>query len=1690
MKSKNTYWLKFIFLLAVILAGKTTVSNAQPCLPGWTYRMKIDVENTGDALNNFQANLVINTADLVADGKIQPDGGDIRFIDKSDNLLSYWIQPGTFNTNRTKIWIKLQELPNGSSTIYMYYGNTDAVGGTSGKATFTFFDDFSEGLGKWTNSAGNAYISNNKLHLGATDESDNEGLLKTKQAVSSTVTISNIYISNIQGDNPKQAGIAQIDDSNNGYALTSYKAETGEQMNISGIKDSQDSCFGFWKIYGPGSLDNGFNGEWSFTWSNFNSQHGWHKKTNGVQDGSLISSDSTHHQPSGFYNGILAYGSNVHLTVDWIYSRKYVSNSISLSEDLSSETVLPSTGNLNATSNSSLCQGDTLHLYADDLGGSYKWISPEGDTIGNSNNCTVNSVNAGIHDGTYQLVITPNSGNCSEIVEEVQVEVSPHTQTGNLEGGTFVCYNQNEGSIDLKNHTGTIDHWEYSTTGGDPWGIINNTDTRQNYSNLQQTTSYRAVVKSGACVTKTTAPAVINVDPTTDAGIAKGGTTICHQTGTAVSLENHTGSIEKWEKSTDQISWKNTDKNGNPLQTENLTDTTFYRAIVKSGCCSRDTSNVVTINVNQPSKGGKVEFDTICSGSSGSLKATGYRGAILRWEKSENGGKPWTSIYHANSSLSYENQSKTAYYRVVVHNPGCDTVISEKGGIIVDKPAKADEILGTTTVCSGENEGEIILENYTGKIKRWESSVDGGSSWDRLDSVAKDTLHYTNVKQDTKYQAHLESEFNRCASIKSEEAIISVDQPTLNGDIIGNSTVCGWMNKDTIFVENYRGDITRWEESSTGEAPWDNISHTNDSMVFTNLKSTNYYRAVIKNNTCQSKHSDKVKITVHKPSKAGSITGSSAHCAENNQGTLTLTDYNGTVLKWEKAENDKTWKTASYSSPSELQYNDLSDTTFYRTVVQNGVCPKDTSQSAKITINPLPEVNFSADTAQLGNKTHFNNLSSVKSGSLLNFSWDFDNGYGSNAHEPVYNYPEAGTYLVDLQVRTDKGCLDSIKKKVKINDKPNVEFDYTNICEGETVHFKNQTALHSGSISYQWYFGDNQSSDLKNPSHQYEQHGSYKVKLIATTDEGVKDSVIHTVDVYPHANLDFSFNNICENQTANFVNNSKIAEGSMNFYWNFGDGQSSSALNPEHSYSDYGSYPVTLFSTSDHQCKDTIIKEIKVNPNPTADFSVKNVPYQTPSEFYDSSLVPKGKLKKWTWNFGNGNTSNEENPVHLYASPGTYLTNLTVVTDSGCTHSTSKNIKIYPLPNAKFTAENVCDNDSVFFHNKSAISAGEMSYKWFFGDEETSQKKDPAHMYEKPGTYTVVLVVTSEAQGKDTTSQNITVYPNPVPDFTAPEVCDGHPTKFINNSSIAFGNINSFTWDFGDGTNSIQESPVRQYLNPGEYKVNLTAVSDKKCVANTQHTAIVRKSPIADFEVKNECDGDAIQIQNESSCDEGSLTYYWKLGDGNNSVRSEPEHTYSQPGEYAIDLTATSTYKCVDSLTRYVRVYQLPEVQAGKDTTTSRGFAVELNGDGAEIYDWSPAKSLDNPILENPMARPMETTRYTLRGEDIHGCENRDSVKVKVINDHKVIPNNIITPDNNGKNDTWKITNIDAYEQATIHIFNRWGEEVYQKTGYLNEWNGRNNNNDILPDGTYYYIIRFINSDKHYSGTITLLRNK
>lgn len=1676
VKFVNRFFIVVLLMIALNLSVKGT-----SCLPGWKYQREINVNNTsGGALSDFQVLLVFNSTTYVTEGKMNISGSDIRFMDNSNNLLSYWIVPGTFNTTNTQVWINVTNIPTGISVIYMYYGNNSAYNASSGEETFEFFDDFDRGTGSWNFCGGSYYIDNGELELYSTASDDKQAIMQTNQAFSAPF-VSEMKVTNYSGDNSKRISITQQKANTEGYGLT-YFYSTGDKMEISQYSSGTD-CFDYSSSFGVQILSTGLTGEWKFVWKANNTQNGKHGNVE------MQGNDISIEYPAALYSGAAVYGTVASVTIDWYRIRKWASSDPVLTLNTSLETLLPDAGNINAGSNSPFCEGGDLTLYADDIGNAdYTWYRPDG-TILTRNVTPLPIVGATVSQaGTYQLVVEPTSGSCTSITLEIEVEISENTFAGTIDGAAVVCSGNNGGVLELKNYIGDIVRWEYSLTGGDPWATIENTSSQQNYQDLIQTTYYRAIVKNGECSQLASGISTITVSSLSNAGTATGDAVICENESTDISLNAYNGSIV-WEKSLNEIAWNPAGFFTASFNTGNLDTTTYYRAIVTNSVCDPDTSNTVEIIVNCASVGGTLEQDTVCEGSTGSLVLSNYTGTILRWEESLTGGNPWTTVQETGSALYYENVKQTRYYRVVIQNPGCDIVYSNTGAVIVDKNPTAGQILGLNTVCYQNNNGEIVLSDYSGIVNNWQFSDDNESTWTNIVS-AKDTITYTNIDETTFYRARLYSEFGKCPSVYSNSVKITVSEVTLGG-VTGNAvTVCSSANIGTIKLSAQRGDVLRWEKSNTGNAPWDVIANTTDSLKYVNLLQNTYYRAVVQNGACALAYSDSTQIKVNQVSNSGIITGGTSHCAENNQGSLVLTNYTGSIMKWEKSTDNVTWNFKSYVTPNTITYSNLADSTFYRAIVKNGVCPADTSAVVSINIYPLPTVDFKSDTVELGEATHFTNLSTISYGSLTEYQWDFDNGSSSTARNPIETFSEAKTYFVSLKVKSDKGCLDSIKKAVLINPTPLVDFSFNNVCLGDTMFFVNHSSISLGTVTYEWNFGDGSTSNLTDPYKIYVTDGAFQVTLTATTDKGVKNSATKTVNVYSRANLGFEVQDACEKVSISFLNQSTISNGSLNFYWDFGDGKSSTSINPNHDYSTYGSYNITLISTTNYNCKDTLIKPVNIYPLPLADFQVDDVPYQIVAKFYDNSTISSGNIDTWNWSFGDGNFSNVQNPEYLYASPGSFLVNLTVNSDFGCSQSIAKNINISPIPNANFIAENVCFGNVMSFDNQTTILSGSLSYNWDFGDGNNSVLENPTHNYGESGSYTVTLIATSVLSGKDTIQKVVEVYPNPEPDYTVMDVCDGFPSFFTNISKIETGTINSYSWDFGDGTNSIQYSPVKQYLNADAYNVELRAVSEKGCVSTIIKQAFVRENPLANFTVTNECLGVSVNITNHSKCEEGNVYYYWDLGDGGTSVLENPDHNYTGSGIYNIKLITRSSYQCADSLSRYVTIYSLPQVDAGKDTTVSRGFTTQLKASGANLFDWAPGETLDNPGVFNPVARPMETTNYTVRGIDVNGCENTDQVTVTVSDDYQVIASNILTPDYNGLNDTWKITNIDAFETATVIIFNRWGEEVFSQQRYMNDWDGRNSNGDILPDGTYYYVIKFPDNSKHYSGSITILRNQ
>ncbi len=336
----------------------------------------------------------------------------------------------------------------------------------------------------------------------------------------------------------------------------------------------------------------------------------------------------------------------------------------------------------------------------------------------------------------------------------------------------------------------------------------------------------------------------------------------------------------------------------------------------------------------------------------------------------------------------------------------------------------------------------------------------------------------------------------------------------------------------------------------------------------------------------------------------------------------------------------------------------------------------------------------------------------------------------------------------------------------------------------------------------------------------------------------------------------------------------------------------------------------------------------------------------------------------------------------------------------------------------------------------------------------------------------------------------ITVNPNPIAAFTAPAVCFGQTSVFTNGSTVSSGTIVQNNWNFGDTTytSTTTSQPVLiTYNNAGTYSVKLTVTSDQGCISTLTQNYTVNALPdphISSTGSMKFCFGgkDTLSVATGAG-----LSYLWSNGSTASRI------VVNSGGTYSVHVTNSSSCSNSDSVS--VVVFPLPIANAGRDTTIALGSSVVLNGSGGGNYLWTSSTSaviagLDYPSIADPTATPTETTTYFLTVTDANSCVSSDTVIVTIDVDYKVVISNVMTPNGDGNNDTWIILNIENYPNTQVTVVNVEGQQVYISTNYQNTWDGSNMSGKPLPDGTYYYFLKFENSTKFYTGGITIFHEK
>jgi PKD repeat protein len=415
--------------------------------------------------------------------------------------------------------------------------------------------------------------------------------------------------------------------------------------------------------------------------------------------------------------------------------------------------------------------------------------------------------------------------------------------------------------------------------------------------------------------------------------------------------------------------------------------------------------------------------------------------------------------------------------------------------------------------------------------------------------------------------------------------------------------------------------------------------------------------------------------------------------------------------------------------------------------------------------------------------------------SLIAYEWDFesDNVVDETGAKPSRAFDLRGTYTVILRVTDSLGETSSDILTVKVlNREPTASFNHTPIepTVFQTIQFQDDSSDPDGNVTvWAWNFGDGATSTQENPTHRFENRGSFTVTLTVTDNDEGNDTytrVITTENLEPTASFRAP-NSANVGERIRFIDESTDPEGGVLAYlWNFGDGSISTARNPIHDYDTPEAVLVTLLVTDDEGGTNTATKTIVIFPTirPVADFSHEpdGGTIHEDVSFHDESSDEDGSILAWEWDFGDGETSRRKDPTHRFDDKGTYRVTLTVEDDDGNDDTVTKSVTITNLPpNAEFTASTtvaITDDEIRFTDSSTDPEDHQLRYSWDFGDGTTSDAPNPSHRYEDAGTYTVTLTVSDDEEETDTSSANMNIQGAPgggggIPGFPIASVAIG-----------------------------------------------------------------------------------------------------------------------------------------------------------------------------------------------------------------------------------------------------------------------------------------------------------------------------
>ncbi len=567
----------------------------------------------------------------------------------------------------------------------------------------------------------------------------------------------------------------------------------------------------------------------------------------------------------------------------------------------------------------------------------------------------------------------------------------------------------------------------------------------------------------------------------------------------------------------------------------------------------------------------------------------------------------------------------------------------------------------------------------------------------------------------------------------------------------------------------------------------------------------------------------------------------------------------------------------------------------------------------------------------------------------------------------------------------------------------------------------------------------------------------------------------------------------CDGLTIDFSNENISSEF---YFWDFGDGNTSDAVNPSHTYAEAGDYDVQLRLKPTVPCAeergilDSKTLNLVVAAETTADFEIDYDACQDEGliSFRDRSMVNPGVITNWNWDFGNGMTSTEQNPAITLSEDANLTVSLTIQTDNGCDDGTTstQSFKVFNLPSVS-SALQICPGIPTAL-NPNAMD-GEATYEWSPAELLNDPfSANPIATTNKPAEFTVKIT-----QGECVRTSVVTADVPKEQEFLFSEdeeVCDEEERLIFvdgpENSTIEWTDLN---------TGEVISTEAEILVKPSIYQVKLTDENNCPVTAEIAIENFAIEAAIIDN--TDPCEGGTgvLEIINEGF--EDITEFSWTDAEGIISAELDQKEIEVEPSmttDYTVNLK--NAFGCELTLTETVAVSNLEEmvIIPDRDTIFKGEFTpINITPGGDYTVSWEASPTLSSMSGFDQVATPEETTTYTVTIiDDATGCSITQEVTVfvrdVVCGEPNIFFPNAFTPNGDGNNDVLFVRG-NALDEVFFQIFNRWGELVFESNSQDIGWDGTFKGEVVETDVFGYYLkVTCLNGDVfEKQGNVTVI---